>query len=143
MKEITKLLDELNELCKLYVLNKEDFNQEDRIRELVSEIIENGFDFEIFKIGMNTTEYKLLSDMGKRNLKKINDITKLKLEAIHNQQYEQAARLRDDERKLTEQINTEFYNITNTRYYFLKDKSSNIVFFLDPERQLKGNKRFE
>jgi hypothetical protein len=138
MKEIAKLLDELNKLCTLYVSHKIDFDQQDRICELISNIIAKGYGFAIFKMSLKTPEYLLLSDKGKNDFNKLNDITKLKLQAIHTYQWEQAARLRDDERKLTELVYTEIFSILDTQFYFLKSKSSKIVFFLDPGNQLKG-----
>lgn len=138
MSTITSLHAELNELCKQYVFNNDDFSEQVRIRELIIKILENDFDFEIVNSKKDSPVCELLSEKGKLDYNTMLEIKKLKLEAIHQQQYEHAAYLRDKERQLTNLINTEYIQSANKLFFLLKEQSSNIVLFIDFERMLKG-----
>jgi len=137
MSAIAALLDELNELCKQYVFNNDEFSGQGTIRELISEILEIGFDFEIVNLNGYSTIYELLTEKGKSDYNAKLEITKLKIEAIHQHQYEHAAYLRDQERQLTKLINTEYIQSTDKLFFILKENSSNIILFVDFERMLK------
>ena len=138
MSAIAPILSELNELCKQYVLHNDSFAQQGRIRELISEILELGFDFEIVNLNGYSTVYELLTEKGKSDYNTKLEITKLKMEAIRLQQYERAAYLRDQERQLTKAINTEYIQSTDRLFFILKENSSETILFVDSERMLKG-----
>ena len=138
MSAIATLLAELNELCQQYVFNNDEFSKQGRIRELISEILGIGFDFEIVNLKGYSTIYELLTEKGKSDYNTKLEITKLKMEAIHQQQYERAAYLRDQERQLTALINTEYIQSTDKLFFILKEHSSNSILFVDFERMLKG-----
>jgi len=138
MSAIVDLLSELNELCKQYVFNNDSFAEQGRIRELISEILELGFDFEMVNLNGYSTVYELLTEKGKSDYNTKLEITKLKMKAIRLQQYERAAYLRDQERQLTKAINTEYIQSTDRLFFILKENSSDIILFVDSERMLKG-----
>ncbi len=138
MLAIVDLLSELNVLCKQYVFNNDSFAEQGRIRELISEILELGFDFEMVNLNGYSTVYELLTEKGKSNYNTKLEITKLKMEAIRLQQYERAAYLRDQERQLTKAINTEYIQSTDRLFFILKENSSDTILFVDSERMLKG-----
>jgi predicted nuclease of restriction endonuclease-like (RecB) superfamily len=138
MSAIVDLLSELNELCKQYVFNNDSFAEQGRIRELISEILELGFDFEMVNLDGYSTVYELLTEKGKSDYNTKLEITKLKMEAIRLQQYERAAYLRDQERQLTKAINTEYIQSTDRLFFILKENSSDTILFVDSERMLKG-----
>jgi hypothetical protein len=138
MSAIVDLLSELNELCKQYVFNNDSFAEQGRIRELISEILELGFDFEMVNLNGYSTVYEMLTEKGKSNYNTKLEITKLKMEAIRLQQYERASYLRDQERQLTKAINTEYIQSTDRLFFILKENSSDTILFVDSERMLKG-----
>ena len=138
MSAIVHLLSELNELCKQYVFNNDSFAEQGRIRELISEILELGFDFEMVNLNGYSTVYELLTEKGKSDYNTKLEITKLKMKAIRLQQYERAAYLRDQERQLTKAINTEYIQSTDRLFFILKENSSETILFVDSERMLKG-----
>ena len=138
MSAIVDLLSELNELCKQYVFNNDSFAEQGRIRELISQILELGFDFEMVNLNGYSTVYELLTEKGKSDYNTKLEITKLKMEAIRLQQYIRAAYLRNQERQLTKAINTEYIQSTDRLFFILKENSSDIILFVDSERMLKG-----
>lgn len=81
-------------------------------------------------------ELSLLSEDGRKDFQRMNGIRKAKLEAIAAQEYERAADLRDEERKLSVKINLDFSTSVKDQHFIVSGKCSDLILFNDPKNFL-------
>ena len=136
MATIESLVSELNELCKRFIAQKEQFKEFDRIREVFTAIKDQGYSISWPHFSFTDPEYELLSDEGKRDLEKLIDFRKMKLEAIKDLNFERAADLRDLERELIKKIKMDFSRNVENRNFILAGKFPELVLFNDPDSLL-------
>jgi len=136
METIESLVAELNELFKRYINEKEDFKELERMREVVLGIKNLGYSIVNPILEFTEPEYDLLSDSGKKDYSTMVDIRRMKMEAVQKHEFERAADLRDDERKLLEKIKIDFANQTQNQHIILAGKFSDLILFNDPENVL-------
>ena len=136
MATIESLVSELNELCKRFIAQKEQFKEFDRIREVFIAIKDQGYSISWPHFSFTDPEYELLSDEGKRDLEKLIDFRKMKLEAIKDLNFERAADLRDLERELIKKIKMDFSRNVENRNFILAGKFPELVLFNDPDSLL-------
>lgn len=136
MESIEVLVTELNDLCKQYIAQKDEFQGKDRMKELFMAIKEQGYNVVAPLIEYSTPEYELLSDEGKRNFDKMMEIKKKKLQAIEMHDFERAADLRDLERELIRKISMDFSQNNENRSFIFSGKISDLVIFNDPDNLL-------
>ncbi len=136
MATIEALVSELNELCKRFIAQKEQFNEFDRVREVFKEIKDQGYNVLWPLFSFTNPEYELLSDEGKHNMGKLIDFGKMKLEAIKEMNFERAADLRDIERELIKKIRLDFSRNIGNQNFILAGKYPEVVIFNDPDSLL-------
>ena len=133
MATIESLVSELNELCKGFIAQKEQFKKFDRIREVFTAIKDQGYSISWPHFSFTNLEYELLSDEGKRDLERLIDFRKMKLEAVKDLNFERAADLRDLERELIKKIKMDFSSNTENQHFILAGKFPELVLFNDPD----------
>ena len=136
METIESLVEELNELCKRYIVQKEQFKEKDRFHEVLTAIQDKGYNIEIPSLELVEPVYELLSDEGKKDFDEMMKIRKMKMEAVERHEFERAADLRDIERKLLFKIKMDFSSNTDDQHFILAGKMSDLVIFNDPDNIL-------
>ena len=136
MATIESLVSELNELCKRFIAQKEQFKEFDRIREVFTAIKVQGYSISWPHFSFTDPEYEFLSDEGKRDLAKLIDFRNMKLEAVKNSNFERAADLRDIERELIKKIKMDFSRSIENQHFILAGKFPELVLFNDPDSLL-------
>ena len=136
MATIESLVSELNDLCKQYVSQKDDFQDIDKLQEVFNAIKTLGYNIVTSHSEDVLPEFELLSAEGKQDYEKMMIIRNRKMAAIHNQEYERAADLRDIERKLDRKIKFDFWIDHKPLNVILTGKISELVVFDDPNSLL-------
>ena len=136
MSQIESLVEELNDLCKRCIAQKEQFKENDRFHEILMEIQEKGYNIEIPSLESSEPVYELLSDEGKKDFNEMMKIRNMKMEAAERHEFERAADLRDMERKLLFKIKMDFSSNTNDQHFILAGKMSDLILFNDPDNVL-------
>ena len=136
MSQIESLVEELNDLCKRCIAQKEQFKENDRFHEILMEIQEKGYNIEIPSLESSEPVYELLSDEGKKDFDEMMKIRNMKMEAAERHEFERAADLRDMERKLLFKIKMDFSANTNDQHFILAGKMSDLILFNDPDNVL-------
>lgn len=114
MAAIESLVSELNDLCKIYIAQKEEFKELDRIREMFNAIKDQGYEISIPLFGVTMPEFELFSEEGQRNFLKIRDI----------------------ERELSMKIKNDFTVNNGNQPFILAGKLPELVIFNDPDNFL-------
>lgn len=91
MKTIESLVSELNDLCKQYIAQKDQFQDKERMKEIFIEIKDRGYGIVAPLLAASTPEYELLSDEGKKKFDEMIKVRKMKMTAIKDQEFERAA----------------------------------------------------
>ena len=136
MATIESLVSELNELCKRFVAQKEQFKEFERIRKVFREIKDQGYNVLWPLFSFTNPEYELLSDEGKHDLEKLIDYGKMKGEAVNALNFERAADLRDLERDLIKKLRIDFSRNIGNQNFILAGKYPEVVIFNDPDSLL-------
>ena len=136
MATIESLVSELNELCKRFITQKDQFKEFDRIREVFTAIKDQGYSISWPHFSFTDPEYELLTEEGKRDLERLIDFQKMKLEAVKDLNFERAADLRDIEKELVEKIRVDFSIKTKNQHFILAGKFPEMVLFNDPDSLL-------
>ena len=136
MATIESLVSELNELCKRFIAQKEQFKEFDRIREVFTAIKDQGYSISWPHFSFIYPEYELLSEEGKSDLAKLIDFRKMKLKAVKDLNFERAADLRDLERELIKKIKMDFSHNIENQHFILAGKFPELVLFNDPDSLL-------
>jgi hypothetical protein len=82
MSTIELLFEELNELCKRYIGQKEQFKENERFHEILMEIQDKGYSIGIPSLELAEPVYELLSLQGKKDFNEMMKIKKMKMEAV-------------------------------------------------------------
>ncbi|MEI7727621.1 MAG: hypothetical protein WCK09_21110 [Bacteroidota bacterium] len=136
MATIDSLVSELNELCRQFIAQKEQFNEFDRIREVFKEINSQGYSISWPLFSFINPEYELLSSEGKYDMERLIDFSRMKLEAINEMNFERAADLRDIERELIRKIKLDFSRSIENQHFIVAGKYPEVVIFNDPDSLL-------
>ena len=129
MKPIMSLIYELNSLCETYDIQIDDSAQKQRIREIFTEFVRQGYKIVRPRFEPTSEEYKRLSDNGKLLSDLLIFIHNKKQEAIDTSQFEFAAYLRDWERDLKRTIKKDFSTAITNRIFVLKsDELKEIIY---------------
>ena len=136
MEPIETLIAELNDLCKQYIAQKDQFQGRERMRELFMAIKNQGYNIVTPILDYSTPEYELLSSEGKKDFEKMIDIKKKKMEAVEKHEFERAADLRDLERELIRKISMDFSQNNEDQHFILAGKISDFIVFNDPDNLL-------
>lgn len=136
METIESLVAELNELCKKYVSQKEEFREFDRIREVFSTIKAAGYIISTPLFESAMPEYELLSEQGKQDFQKMKEIQQMKMKAVSARNFARAAELRDTERTLILKIKMDFSINNGNQPFILAGKIPEFIIFNDPENVL-------
>ena len=136
MEPIETLVAELNELCKCFLAQKEQFKESDRFHEVLTAIQDKGYNIEIPSLELVEPVYELLSEEGKKDFDEIMKIRKMKMEAVERQEFERSADLRDIERKLLFKIRMDFSSNTAKQHFILTGKMSDLILYNDPDNLL-------
>jgi hypothetical protein len=137
MKPIGSQLAELNTICEQFHHENGTPESKSRIREIFSDLVKRGYQFVTLTFEPDSAEYEVLSDQGKRLCHRMHETRKKKMEAIHNEQFEKAADLRDLERNILQQVTLDFSAVTLNRFFVLLSEDSREIIFNDPSDQLK------
>ena len=136
METIESLVTELNDRCKKYIAQKEEFREFDRLREVFKAIKDQGYNISTPLFGFTMPEYELLSEGGRRDFHKMKDIQQMKLDAVSARNFERAADLRDIERELSLKIRMDFTINNGNQHFILAGKLPELVIFNDPDNVL-------
>lgn len=136
MASIESLVEELNQLCKGWITQKEQFSKKDRFFEVLTSIKGQGYSLSFPRLKLAVPEYDLLSEVGKHDYDKMMGIRKMKTEAIGRQEFERAVDLRDEERSLIWKIQSDFESSKNAELFILSGKMNDIIIFNDPDNVL-------
>ena len=136
MITIEELVKEMNDLCKQYIHEQQKFTGQARLKQVFEEIKSRGYTIASPLFSEETPEVSILSEDGKKDFQRMNAIRKAKLEAVAAQEYERAADLRDEERKLLVKINLDFSTSVHDQHFIVAGKCSDLIFFNDPENFL-------
>ena len=136
MVAIELLVSELNDLCKKYIAQKEEFKKFDKIREVFKAIRDQGYNISTPLFGFSMPEYELLSEEGRRDLHKLKDIQQMKMDAVAALNFERAADLRDIEIELNMKIKMDFTVNNGDQPFILAGKLPELIIFNDPDNFL-------
>ena len=136
MATIESLVVELNDLCKRYIAQKEQFREKDRFHKVLTAIQDQGYKIEIPSLDLTEPVYELLSNEGKNDFDEMMKIRKMKMEAVERQEFERSADLRDIERKLLYKIKNDFSSNTDDQHFILAGKMSDLILYNDPDNVL-------
>ena len=136
MKTIESLVSELNDLCKQYIAQNDQFQGRERMKELFLEIKDRGYGIVAPILSSSTPEYELLSEEGKKKFDEVVKVRKMKMAAIKDQEFERAADLRDLERELERKICVDFSQNNEDHYFILAGKIADFIVFNDPDNLL-------
>ena len=131
------LIEELNSLCKMYVSQKEEFDQKPRIRKIFTEFVREGYNIVTPQFDPTSEEFDRLSDIGKLSCDRLIVTRKKKMEAINSEQYEFAADLRELERELYKMVADDFATTISNRFFVLKSEESKEIIYCDYNGKLK------
>jgi hypothetical protein len=137
MKPIMSLIYELNSLCEMYDLQIDDSVQKQRIRQILSEFVKQGYKVVRPKFEPTSEEYKRLSDNGKLLCKHLLLVHRKKQEAIDSSHFEFAAYLRDWECDIKRTIITEFSTAITKRIFVLKSDETKEIIYNNSNGKLK------
>jgi hypothetical protein len=118
-------------------LHKDEFKQKDKIRKIFLNIINRGYGITTPLFDPFTQEYALLSNDGKKDCEQLEYILKIKKIAIKNQNFEQAAGLRDMELDLIRKISADFTIATGNRHFVIMDKRTRLIVYNDYDGELR------
>ena len=138
MNPIEPLLAELNELCNKVETFSDDPIPGQRIREIFTEFIKQGYKFLTPRFDPDATEYGLLSEKGKLFCKRLICLRKKKLDAIEQKNFEFAADLRDLERELKKRMVSDFSNAISNNFFVLLSEDSKEIIYNDFDGKLKA-----
>lgn len=133
MEPIETLVAELNDLCKQYIAQKDQFQGRERMKELFMAIKDQGYNIVASILDYSTPEYELLSTEGKKDFEKMMFIKNKKMEAVEKHEFEKAADLRDLERELIRKISIDFSRNNEDQHFILAGKISDFIVFNDPD----------
>lgn len=136
MAAIESLVSELNDLCKIYIAQKEEFKELDRIREMFNAIKDQGYEISIPLFGVTMPEFELLSEEGQRDFLKLREFQKMKMDAVAAFNFERAADLRDIERELSMKIKIDVTVNNGNQPFILAGKLPELVIFNNPDNFL-------
>lgn len=136
MEAIESLVSELNDLCKRYIVEKDDFKELDQMREVILKIKDLGYNIVSPISELTLPDYEHLSDEGKQDFTKMAEIKKMKMDAIEKMEFERAADLRDDERRFIFKIKVDFLNANQNQHFIVAGKCSDLILFNDPDNVL-------
>jgi len=137
MKPIMSLIYELNTLCKLYDTQIDDSAQKQRIRQIFSEFVKQGYKIVRPRFNPTSEEFKRLSDNGKLLSELLPLVHSKKQEAIDNSQFEFAANLRDWEMDLNRTIKNDFSTAITNRIFVLRSDELKEIIYNDRNGKLK------
>ena len=137
MKPIMLLIEELNSLWKTYNAPIDDSAQKQRIRQIFSEFVKQGY--KIVRPGFDTAseEFKRLSNNGKLLCEMLILIQEKQREAIDKSQVEFAANLGDWEQDINRKITLDFSRAINNRIFVLKSDDLKEIVCNDCSGNLK------
>jgi len=136
METIESLVSELNDLCKCYIAEKEEFKDLEKIRKVVLKIKDIGYNIVSPLSELTLPEYDLLTNESKQDFTEMTEIKRLKMDAIEKQEFERAADLRDEERKFILKIKIDFLNANQNQHFIVAGKCSDLILFNDPDNFL-------
>ena len=137
MKPIMSLIYELNSICEMYNSRVDDSVQKQRIRQILSEFVRQGYKIVRPRFNPSSEEYKRLSDNGKLLSDLLILIHIKKQEAIDTSQFEFAGNLRDWERDLKRTIKNDFSTAITNRVLVLKSDETKEIIYSDSNGKLK------
>ena len=135
MKRIGCLVAELNKLCDHYLIQKEEFKRKDKIRSMFTRIINRDYRITTPFFDRMAPEYALLSADGKEDCEQLEYILKIKVIAIKNQNFGDAATLRDLELYLIRKISADFAMATGNKHFVIMDKRTKLIVYNDVDEQ--------
>ena len=133
MATIDALVTELNYLSIQYVDKGIEFEHVNRLQEVIGSIKELGYHTITPPRGLELSEFEFRFEKIKQDFLKMMNIQTMKIEAIDNQEFEQAAGLRDIERELDNKIRTNLSLAKELGRYKLTAEKSISVQLEDPE----------
>ena len=136
MELIESLVSELNELCKRYVTQKDEFKGIDRIPIVFNAIKDQGIKIVVPQITFSSPEILLLSSKGQLDFEKLITIREI-LKDVKESDFEMKAHLRDIEKDLVTKIRNDFSIQTTNQYFIFPPKNIEFVIFNDPDGELK------
>lgn len=131
------LIDELNSLYKMYVSQREEFDNTARIRIILTEFVREGYNIVAPQFEPTSEEFERLSDIGKLTCERLITTRKKKLEAISIEKYEFAADLRELEIELQKRVVYDFASAFSFRVFVLKSDITREIIYNDFEGKLK------
>jgi hypothetical protein len=138
MNPIEPQLAELNELCNKVETLSDDPLPGQRIREIFTEFVKQGYQFLTPRFDPDAPEYGLLSEKGKLFCKRLTCLRKKKLDAIEQKNFEFASDLRDLERELKKRMVNDFSNATSNKFFVLLSDDSKEIIYNDFDGKLKA-----
>ncbi len=136
MNPIEPQLAELNELCNKVDSFSDDPVSRQRIREIFTEFVKQGYKFLTPRFDPDAPEYGLLSGKGKLFCKRLTCLRKKKLDAIEQKNFEFAADLRDLERELKKRMVNDFSKAVDNKFFVLLAEDSKEIIYNDFDNKL-------
>ena len=121
---IDNLIDRMNHLCRKLITDEQNFTEGDEIRQVFKKIKDLGFSVYSEPFDKETIVVEYLSDKGKAEYEKLQDVRKRKMDAIANRNFERAADLRDIERELERKVILDYMKTDGVAYLKIKDRDA-------------------
>lgn len=137
MTLIESLVSELNELCKRYVAQPDEFKDLDRIPIIFNAIKDQGIKIVAPQITYSSPEFELLSTHGQRNFEKLMTFREMRKE-LKELDWEREHDLQDIEKDLVSWIRDDFSTSTANQYFIFPSKNIEFVILNDSENDLKS-----
>ena len=131
------MIEELNSLCKIYVSKKESFEHKSKIRQILNDLIQEGYNISAPQFDQTSEEFDRLSDIGKLIWNRMMITKNKKLEAIKKGHLEFAKDLNFLERGLQKRVECDFSYAISNRFFFLKSEELKKIIYNDSEGTLK------
>ena len=120
MKPIMFLIEELNDLCELYISQNVAFERSLRIRSIFNEFVEEGYNIVPPKFERYTPEYSILLKKGKSRCEKLQDIHQQIIGAYIEGLFAKVKDLSNLQEELTRKVAYEFSMLIHNRYFALR-----------------------
>ena len=124
---IDNLIDNLNQLCRKYVLDERNFTEGDEIRTVFTEIKKLGYSVYSEPFDKSVIIAGSLSEIGKVKYEKMLIMRQNKLEKVEIKDFESAADFRDLERQFEREVIFDYMKNEGVAYFKITDQESKMI----------------
>lgn len=136
MATITTVVEELNRLCHQYLQEGQGFQDTEKLAGVLRDVRSLGYTIVTPHLISDIPEYNLFPEEENRDFQRMVEVRQKKLQAIENGNFEIAADLREEERRLLARVQHMIPAHMREQFFVVAGKDAEIVLFNHPDNIL-------